>query len=177
MWGAHDNESGSEDFSDKEYVAHEDKEDWSLSQIKFMEFTKKEGKTIFDVGKCGKFCFEIKFPSYGRQEVKLSLLTPCPMWIRNTSEIEDGKRKYPSSSDGDSDDEACFKVARVLPRFKGKAEDSVHPSQFLERVISARLVDFIERHRGIGLPFANLLLYPFICRRRRCRLSVARRSY
>ena len=54
---------------------------------------------------------------------------------------------------------ACFKVARVVPVFKGKGEDptefsgyrpvSVLPvlSQVFERVLQARLVRFLDRHR------------------------------
>ena len=56
---------------------------------------------------------------------------------------------------------ACFKVARVVPVFKGKGEDrtdyagyrpvSVLPvlSQLFERVPRARLVGFLDRHRVI----------------------------
>ena len=58
---------------------------------------------------------------------------------------------------------ACFKVARVVPIFKGKGEDpteysgyrpvSVLPvlSQLFERVIQARLVRFFDRH-GVLTP-------------------------
>ena len=56
---------------------------------------------------------------------------------------------------------ACFKVARVVPVFKGKGEDptefsgyrpvSVLPvlSQVFERVLQARLVRFFDRHQVI----------------------------
>ena len=56
---------------------------------------------------------------------------------------------------------ACFKVARVVPVFKGKGEDpteyagyrpvSVLPilSQVFERVLRGRLVGFLDRHRVI----------------------------
>ena len=56
---------------------------------------------------------------------------------------------------------ACFKVARVVPVFKGKGEDrteysgyrpvSVLPtlSQLFERVLRGRLVGFLDRHRVI----------------------------
>ena len=58
---------------------------------------------------------------------------------------------------------ACFKVARVVPVFKGKGEDptefagyrpvSVLPvlSQLFERVLRARLVSFLDRH-GVIIP-------------------------
>ena len=56
---------------------------------------------------------------------------------------------------------ACFKVARVVPIFKGKGEDptefagyrpvSVLPvlSQLFERILRVRLVAFLDRHRVI----------------------------
>ena len=58
---------------------------------------------------------------------------------------------------------ACFKVARVVPVFKGKGEDctefsgyrpvSVLPilSQLFERVLRGRLVGFLDRH-GVIVP-------------------------
>ena len=58
---------------------------------------------------------------------------------------------------------ACFKVARVVPIFKGKGEDSTEYSgyrpvsvlpvlsQLFERVLQARLVGFLDRHRVITL--------------------------
>ena len=56
---------------------------------------------------------------------------------------------------------ACSKVTRVVPVFKGKGEDptecsgyrlvSVQPvlSQIFQRVLQARLVRFLDRHRVI----------------------------
>ena len=93
MWRHDPNDSGSDDFSDSEYTPREDKENWSLTQFKCLKFPKEDGKTIFDIGKCGKFCMDIKLTRSGQYHtVELSLISPCPMWIRRTSEIEDDVR-------------------------------------------------------------------------------------
>ena len=88
MWGYH---SDSDEFSDEEYIDIEEREKWSLeTEYVHQEIPKKEGRTIFNVGKCGKFSLEITFPRPRYQNVKLFVLSPCPIWIRNTSEIGDG---------------------------------------------------------------------------------------
>jgi len=89
MWGFESDRESSDEGS----ISDDDEEQQfsRTNEFKKLEFPKEEGKTFFNVGKCAKFSLEISFPKPDERErrlkVKLNLLTPCPLWIRSTSEI------------------------------------------------------------------------------------------